>query len=618
MRDLSTQPGMSAGTAGAGALPRVPVGRTLRATVCAGKRPGRRREQSIGAYWGSAMSPFRLKRGVQNLQRLQRIARVLTQHGFGHVVDQMELGRFVPIWLRKRRVSAADETRAASIGGRLRQVATDLGPIFVKLGQMLATRPDILPPEILIELQTLQDQVRPFDSEVARRIIADELNMAVGEAYASVDDEPIASGSIGQVYRASLPDGRSVVIKVARPNIEPDIRSDLQILKWLADALERWVPEARRYHPGVLVEEFERTLLRELDYMHEAATTARLREAFADDRNIHIPEVIWSHTTTQVLTLERVDGENLHHALESGGERLNRKELAVRLTEMYLKQFFELGTFHADPHPGNILVSPPARIGLVDFGQVGVLSDEFSGHLLILMFGAINRDMEVITDGLWEMGALGAGTDRRQLSADLQTLLDKYHGQPVGRLSMPTIFAEAAETIRRHDVVIPREVLVLLKSLTMVWGVALRLDPEADLVGLLRPRLAAMVRARLSPRRLVRSGSMTLWHLMRLMRSGPQQLRDVLKQISLGRWQLNVRHDNLETLGRELDRSSNRLSFAVVIAGVVIGSSVVVSSDPAIEVLGIRLQTLGVVGYLVAAILGLGLLWAIFRSGRLS
>lgn len=565
------------------------------------------------------MTPSKITRGVQSLQRLQRIARVLTQHGFGHIVDRLDLGRFVPLRLKRTSERAGGGGPPPSgMGRRLKQVANDLGPIFVKLGQMLATRPDIVPPDILEELRTLQDRVEPFDSTVARQIISDELQKPVSQAFASVDEEPIAAGSIGQVYRATLPGGRNVVIKVRRPNVEHDIRADLQLLRWLAEALERWVSESRPYHPTILVDEFERTLLNELDLMHEAAATARLHEAFRDDAQIEVPEVIWSHTTSKVLTLQAIEGENIERALESDGHQLDRKKLASRLADLYFRQFFEIGTFHADPHPGNILVTPPARIGLIDFGQTGVISDTTADHLLLLLIGVVTRDFEMIADTLAEMGASDIQTDRRQLMRDLQSLLDKYEGQPIRRLKMATIFSEAAETIRKHNLTIPRDVILMLKCLATIWSVALRLDPELDVAALIRPRLRAMVRERLSPRRVAQAAGITLWHLLSFAKSAPQQLREVLRQVSSGKWQVNVRHENLDPLAREVDRSGNRLAFSIVIAAIVMGSSMIVTSETRMELLGIRLQTFGFFGYLFAGILGVGLLVAILRSGRLS
>lgn len=568
-----------------------------------------------------AITPTKLTRGVRNLHRLQQIARVLTQHGFGHIVSQLDLGRFVPLRLRRFASGGSkngEQAAPESVGRRLKQVANDLGPVFIKLGQMLASRPDVLPPEILSELRTLQDQTDRFDSAVAKQLIADELKRPLSSAYASFEDEPIACGSIGQVHRATLADGREVVVKVQRPNIESVVRSDLALLNWLADALERWVPETAAYHPTILAAEFEQSLLRELDFANEAATTARLREAFRSDEQVEIPEVIWSHSTEKILTLEAIGGESIDQVLANNGDRLHRKETAERLVNLYLKQFFEIGVFHADPHPGNILVTAPARIGLIDFGQVGVVSDELAGQLLVLLFASVKRDVELLVDVLIEMGVAGPRIDRRLLARDLQLLLDKYHGQPLGRLNFMTLSSEFAETIRRHGMSIPRDVVMMLKAMTTVSGVALRLDPELNIAALLRTHVNRLVRDRLSPQRMLRVAGVTLWHFLGALRTAPQQLREVLKQVATGQWQLNIRHENLGPLGRDIDRSSNRLAFSIVIGAIVVGSSVVISSDTQRTVLGIPLQSFGVFGYLFAGLLGLGLLWAIFRSGRMS
>jgi len=565
------------------------------------------------------MTPLRITRGVQSLQRLQHIARVLTQHGFGHVVEQLHLRRFVPLWLRRKPMDAGTPIDGHSaIGRRLRRVATDLGPIYVKLGQMIATRPDIVPPDILAELTTLQDRVEPFASAAAREIIAEELRKPVFESFTTFNDTPIASGSIGQVYQASLPDGRQVVVKVQRPRIEAEVRADLQLLRWLAEALERWVAESRAYRPTVLVEEFERTLKGEMDFLREAAVTARFRDALSDDPMIDVPEVIWSHTTSRVLTLGAVFGENIDRALEHDGRHFNRPALAKRLADLYLRQFFEFGTFHADPHAGNLLVTPPARIALIDFGQTGVVSDATAGHLLILLIGVVAQDVELVADILMEMGTAGPRTDRAQLTRDLKSLLERYYGQPIQRLKLSKIFAEVAEAVRRHDLTIPQDVVLMLKAFTTVWGLALRLDPELDLVALLKPKLAGMVRDRLSPSRVARNVGVTTWHLLSFLRAAPQQFREMLRQFASGKWQLNVRHENLEQFGREVDRSGNRLALSIVIASLVISSSMVVTSDTQVKLFGVGLQTFGLIGYVLAGIFGVGLVVAILRSGRLS
>ena len=563
------------------------------------------------------MNPFGLAKSVRSLNRLRRIARVLTRHGFGHVVARLNLGRYTPL-LELRRPTRAEPASPAQIGERLAAVCNDLGPTFVKVGQLLTTRPDLLPDDVLAGLRTLQDHVEPFDSAGAMRIITDDLGVEPAACFRSIDEAPFASGSIGQVYHATATDGMEVVVKVKRPGVEETLRLDMHILKWLADALERYVAEAAAFKPVMLVEEFEETILREMDYVNEAASTSRFHEAFADDPEVTTPQVRWDLCGTRVLTLERVGGRNLDAALRDGDGRINRKLLADRLANAYLKQFFDLGMFHADPHPGNILVSAPASIALIDFGQVGLVSDELANQLVVLLVAGLGREIELVVDTLGEMRALGPGVDRTQLTRALCRLLEKYYGLPLQRIDHRKFFSEISDIFRQHDVTMPREVVVLCKALATVAGVAMQIDPEIDLVSMLKPRLRQMVADRLTPNRVLRGVGVSAWHLFSILRTAPRQLRTALQRLALGQWQLTVRHEKLEHLTNEMDRSSNRLAVSIVIAAIIVGSSVVVSTDPAVTILNIPLQAFGVVGYLFAGVMGLALLWAIFRSGRLS
>lgn len=564
------------------------------------------------------MTPLQITRSVRSLSRVQQIARVLTQHGFGHVVERLNLRRYVTLPRLHRRVELAPlDTAASAIGRRLVLVCNELGPTFVKLGQMLTTRPDMIPEETLRELRSLQDQVDPFDTAEARRIVEQELGAPVGECYAHMEDAPFASGSIGQVYRASTHDGVDVVVKVKRPDIDQIVRLDLHILSWLAEAAERLVPELEPVHPVQLVEEFGDALRREMDFISEASSTARIHDAFSGEAGVHIPEVRWDLCGPRVLTLEAIKGQNLDTVMASQDPRVDRGTLAKRLADVYLKQFFEVGVFHADPHPGNILVTPPATIGLVDFGQVGVLSDELATQFLVLILAAINREPDLIVDVLDDLEALGPQTQRTQLSRGVRMLLDKYHGLPLKRLDLRVVFGEASELMRQHDVTLPRNLVILIKALTTVTGVGMRLDPELDLVALLKPRMKRMVADRLAPARLMKWAGIAAWQGLGVIRWAPQQLKSVLRHLARGQWQFNVRHENLDRLTSELDRSSNRLAFSVVIAALIVGSSVVVSTQGTAEVFGISLRSLGAFGYVVAGFLGLALVWAIFRSGRL-
>lgn len=571
--------------------------------------------------WGimPIMTPLGLAKSVRSLNRVRRIAQVLTQHGFGQIVSSVNLSRYVSVLGRGRgRPAARKPSSQGQIGERLAAVCNDLGPTFVKFGQLLTTRPDLLPHNVLVGLRTLQDRVEPFDNAAAMRIIAADLGVEPAACFGFIDAVPFASGSIGQVYHAGAADGMDVVVKVKRPGIEETIRLDMHILKWLADALEKYVPEVAAFKPVLLVEEFEETILREMDYVNEAASTARFYEAFKNDPHVVSPQVRWDLCGTGVLTLERVAGRNVDAVVRDGDPEIDRKLVADRLANAYLKQFFEVGLFHADPHPGNILVSPPANIALVDFGQVGVISDAMADQLVVLLVAGIGREIDLVVDTLGDMKALGPTVDRGQLARMLRRLLDKYYGLPLNRVDYHTFFSEVSEILRQHDATVPRDVVVLCKALGTVAGVALQLDPEINLATMLKPRLRRMVADRLSPNRLLRGMGVSVWHLFSILRSAPRQLRVALQRLGLGQWQLTVRHENLDRLTREMDRSSNRLAMSIVIAAIIVGSSVVVSTDPEVRIFSIPLQTFGVVGYLFAGVMGVALLWAIFRSGRLS
>ena len=567
------------------------------------------------------MTPLQFTRNVRSLNRLRRITQVLTQHGFGHIVARMNLARFVPVWIARRRAPGPELTEGATdIGRRIARVCADLGPTFVKLGQMMSTRPDIVPADVLVGLRALQDEVPPFDTSTAMEIIASELGRPVDACLAWIADEPLASGSIGQVYRARTVDGTDVVVKVRRPGIEEVIRLDMQVLKWFAETLESVMPELRIYRPRMLVSELEEMLTRELDYVNEASATARFGSAFAEDHGIQIPAVYWDLSGPRVLTLEALEGVSVGTLLNAGpapSTRIDRRLVARRLTNAYLKQVFELGLFHADPHPGNLLVQPDGRVAMIDFGQVGSISDELIDHLTVVVYASVNREVNVVVDALADLGALGPETDRRNLRRGLQVLLDKYYGLPLKRLDLTTIVAEFSEVIRKHDVIIPKEVVLLCKAVGMVAGLTAQLDPDLDMLALLRSRLQQTLRDRFTPARLARGAAVSGWHLLSILRQAPSQLREALRHLAQGTWQLRIRHENIEQLMNELDRSSNRLAFSIVIAGIIVGSSVVVSADSTLTMFNIKVQNFGLVGYLIAGILGLGLAWAIFRSGRL-
>jgi ubiquinone biosynthesis protein len=578
---------------------------------------------------------IRLPRTVRSIQRVQTIARVLTHHGFGHLVDKLHLGRYVP--LKRWRVATVDGADA-SIGRRLAEVMQELGPTFVKLGQMLSTRPDVVPAEIVAELSHLQDQVPPFDTTLARQIIERDLGAPIDKCFAQFDAEPFASGSIAQVYRAVVreypgeeapaarkneegktpPVLKPVVVKVKRPDIEEVVRLDMIILRWIADLAERVLPELTTYQPRTIVDEFERSILREMDFINEAATITRFSEAFGDDPYFRLPLVHWHCTGPTVLTLDRLEGISAKILLAQGAPDIDKRALADRLARAFMRQFFEMGIFHADPHPGNLLITPPATIGLIDFGLTGQIDDEMLGHLVIALTGALNHEADVIVEVLDDMNALGDTTDKRQLRREFMELIDKYYGLPLHRFDLQTLFYEITGLIQRNQVTLPREFVLLGKSLVGVGGICLQLDPELDLLNLLRPRIMDLFAKRLSPRRLAKATSIGAWHLFNMVKAAPGQMREVFRRLSRGQWQVHIRHENLDDLAHELDRASNRLGISILVAAIIVGSSLIIGNESRLPLVNVPLGLIGGVGYLVAGVLGLWLIISMLRSGRLS
>jgi ubiquinone biosynthesis protein len=390
------------------------------------------------------------------------------------------------------------------------------------------------------------------------------------------------------------------------------------VLKFLAEQAETLFPELRAYHPKLLVEEFTQTLQRELDFVNEASATTRFYEAFKSDAHITTPQIRWDLTSTNILTLEYLDGVRFRDVINGRGSQCDRSALARCLAECFLYQFFEFGLFHADPHPGNLLIRPPDGIILIDFGMVGQIDELLSERLVIGLVAAVKKEVEIIVDILADLNALGPETDRQLLARDLRGFLDKYHGLPIRRLDMATIFRELIDTVRRNDVTLPRDFVVMLKSLAEVSGVVLQLDPELNLVELLQPKLSKLIRDRFSSRRLVRTAGVSAWHIVSILRDAPRLMHEVMRGMGRGRFQVNIRHENIDHLVRELDRSSNRLAISVVMAATIIASSVLLSLSPDFTLFGLAVRYLGFAGYGLALFMAAGLMAAIFRSGKLS
>lgn len=568
------------------------------------------------------MSLATLPKTVRTFARLRVIAQVLSKHGFGHFVDRLQLGRTLSTTRLLRRRKPIEEPEELDpltvIGHRFVRVCEELGPTFIKLGQVASTRADILPPQILTALEKLQTDVKPFPTEQAKRIFAKDTGSTVDEAFRAFTDRPFASGSIGQVHRAVTADGQEVVVKIKRPGIEQVIQLDIYVLRFLAEQAEAMFPELRPYHPKLLIEEFTQALQRELDFINEASATSRFHDAFKEDPDITTPQVRWDLTATNVLTLEYLDGIHLRDVVKGDAPACDRPALARKLSECFLRQFLELGLFHADPHPGNLLIRSPGGIILIDFGIVGQISEDSVERLVIGIVAAVKKEVEVLIDIFADLGAIGPDTDRLTLARDLRVLIDKYDGLPIRRLDMTTTFRELIETVRRNDVTLPRDFVAMFKSLGVVSGVILQLDPELNLAELLQPKLSTLIRERFSSRRLLRIAGVSTYHIASILRDAPRLVRELMRGMGRGRFQVNIKHENLDSLGRELDRSSNRLAFSIMMASTILASSMILTLGEDFRLFGLEIRYLGFAGFALAMFMAVLLIVAVLRSGKLS
>lgn len=553
-----------------------------------------------------------LNRRYRQLRRYRQIAEVFLRHGFGYLIEQLDLSHIIP--LRRRVLPVEEESRLGSPGVRLRRALEELGPTFVKLGQLLSTRRDLVPPDIASELSLLQDRVETVPFDQIRLRVEEQLGQPLEKCFRVFDAEPVAAASIGQVHRAERFDGVEVAVKVRRPGIEEVVEVDLDILHDLAAMVEeRFHPEMIR--PRELVEEFARTLRMEMDYVREGRHMERFRRMFADEPRIHIPQVFWDQTTEQVLTMEFVRGVKITdlEALDRMG--VDRAELANLGAWAFLYQVMFHGIFHGDPHPGNMFVEPGGTLAVLDFGQVGRLDEELMAALADLFMAIINRDSERIVQTLIRIGVTEGEVDRRRFKADMEALIDRYYGLTLRDLEVGPILSEALEIARRHRVRLPSDFALLGKAVLTVEGTGKLLYPDFNVLTIGEPFARELVARRWSPEAVVRRAARDLYQYGEMLAGIPDRLDKVLAAAQAGQLEIRYRHQGLEKLIHRIDVVGNRIAAGIVIASLVIGSSLIIQTGRGPLLWGVPM--LGLLGFGCAALFGIWLVISILRSGRI-
>ena len=543
----------------------------------------------------------------RNLGRLSEIAQVAARHGFGYFLRRNRLGD-----LMSGGANGAGDATASDRGRRLREMLDELGPTFVKFGQLLSTRPDVVPPDIVIELRALQDNVTPFPFEQVREVVEEELGLTVEQAFVEFDEVAIASASIGQVHRAVLPDGQVVAVKVQRPAAARQIEADLGLLYQAAKLLRERVRALEFIDPRELVDEFARSIRLELDYGHEARNADAFHRNFARDPRVVVPRVIRAYSTGRVLTLEFLHGTKVSELdLDALGADECRS-VAYKMADTWMTMVFRHGFFHSDPHPANIFVMDTGELGLVDFGQAGKLTDEDMAKLTRLFVDAATENVDAIPRHLRELGVRYAPDREQEFRAELRVLFDRYYGTRLSDIDPLQVIREAFQLIYSLNLRLPSRFVMLDKAIATLASVGAEVYPDFNVFEVAKPYARGLLADRYHPRFVAQRARAEAVELASIARELPYQAADVLERMRDGTFQIRLENPGLDQLDEHIDQASNRLAVALVVLGGLIGSSIVgVFAEEGWHIMG--LHALSFLGFVLSGAFGLWLMWGVVR-----
>lgn len=549
---------------------------------------------------------------VRDLGRLNDIASVLIRYGFGDLVRRIGLAGVLERAGKVLHWREPKELARLEPPARVRRALEELGPTFVKLGQILATRVDLFPPEWIAEFSKLQDAAPAVPFAELRAQLTADLGEQPEAVFLRVEEQALAAASLAQVHRAWLADGTAVVLKVRRPSIKTIIEADLRLLARLAEIIEVEAPDLHRYRPREVVRQFTLSLHRELDFATEGRSAERIAANFADHPEIVVPAIYWPWTCERLNVqdyIAGIPGSDLA-AVDAAG--LDRQVLAKRGIHAVLKMILEDGFFHADPHPGNVYYLQDNRIAFIDFGMIGRLSEERRFQLTLLLHGLVTHDSAAVTDVLLDWSG-GVEAEGDTLQTEIDVFVDQYRGIPLREINFGNMLSDLVTILREHGLALPPDLALLVKSFITLEGLGRQLDPDFDIASEAGPMLERVLLSHAAPSKLAKRSWRTLSSTLGLIAGLPQDLRQILRSARRGKLQIQVDIIPLKQFGERLDRAASRLALSIVTAALIVGSAIVMNVEHGdTKQAGL---SIGMLGFIAAAVAGVWLLISIWRGG---
>lgn len=556
---------------------------------------------------------WELLNAAKDLSRAQEVAGVLIRYGFGGFVHTLGIGRALERVGKTLHWQHAEEFSKLETPYRVRRVLEELGPTFIKMGQILATRVDLFPPAYIAEFEKLLDEAPSLPFEELLPQLEEDIGGAVGDVFLEIDRQALAAASLAQVHKAVLKDGATVILKIRRPGIRKIIEADLRLLNRLVDIVESDVPELRRFHPREIVRQFSQSLRRELDFAAEGRSAERVAANLARDPNIHIPRVYWELTGERLNVQEYIQGIPGRDLSAAEKDGLNRKQLAERGSKAVLQMIMEDGFFHADPHPGNVFYLPGNRLAFIDFGMMGRLTEERREQVIALLYGMVNRTPAKVVEILEDWSDV-VKTDEQALAVEIDVFVDQYSSLSLKDLSLPMMLGDLLEILRDHNLTLPADLALLIKAYITLDGFGRHLDPDFNTLFFAAPYIEKLMAARYKPEALAKRGWRNLIAMADLLAAFPKELHQLLRASRMGAIQVDI---NVKGISRDIDKidvAISRLTMGIVTAALIIGTSIIMTVKGESEIMG--LPAFGFIGYVFASLGGLWLLFSIWRSGK--